>query len=147
MMKSQAMDRKENIWIEMVTVSFLTVMLRVQKTTVIPITSFAVKTDEYTRKMNDINNPITRYVLSNVSFTCFGSVMLSHKDIVMKRMLKRIAANIKIIFRAIPNFFSSSLIKCVISVFLLCKFEKEIFQCILLVSHTLQTNTILNDGF
>ena len=68
--------------------------------------------------MNDINKPMTRYVLSNVSLTCLGSVMLSHKDIVMKRMLKRIAANIKIIFCAIPNFFSSSLIKCVISFFL-----------------------------
>ena len=64
--------------------------------------------------MNDINKPMTRYVLSNVSLTCLGSVMLSHKDIVMKRMLKRIAANIKIIFCAIPNFFCSSLIKCVI---------------------------------
>ena len=41
----------------------------------------------------------------------------------------------------------SSLIKCVISFFLLCKLEKKIFQCVLLASHALQTNPVLNDGF
>ena len=73
--------------------------------------------------------------------------MLSHKDIVMKSMLNRIAATIKITFRAIPNFFNSNLIRCAISFSPFCKLEKEIFQCVLFAPNALQTNTILNEGF
>ena len=96
-----------------------------------PITRRAVKTDEYTRKIKDISKPITRYVLSNVSLVCSGSVILSHKDTVMNSMLKRIAANVKIIFRAVPNFFNSSLIRCAILFSLLCELKEIIFQSVL----------------
>ena len=36
---------------------------------------------------------------------------------------------------------------CLLYTSLLCKLEKEIFQCVLLASHALQTNPVLNDGF
>ena len=82
-------------------------------------------------KAGDVYNQLTRYVLSNVSLVCSGSVILSHKDTVMNSMLKRIAANIKIIFRAVPNFFNSSLIRCAILFSLLCELKEIIFQSVL----------------
>ena len=53
------------------------------------------------------------------------------KSTVMNSMLKRIAANVKIIFRAVPNFFNSSLIRCAILFSLLCELKEIIFQSVL----------------
>lgn len=50
---------------------------------------------------------------------------------VMNSMLNRIAANVKIIFRAVPNFFNSSLIRCAILFSLLCELKEIIFQSVL----------------
>ena len=62
------------------------------------ITNEDVRTDEYTKKTNDIKSPITRNVLSKVSFVCAGSVMLSTKDTVINKILKIIAVSENIVF-------------------------------------------------
>ena len=55
------------------------------------ITNVDVSIDEYIRKINDTKSPITRNVLSNVSFVCSGSVMLSTKDTVINNIQKATA--------------------------------------------------------
>ena len=58
------------------------------------ITSREVRTEEYTRKIKDIKRPITRKVLSKLSFVWDGSVILSTRDTVINSMLKSTAAKV-----------------------------------------------------
>ena len=75
------------------------------------ITNVDVSIDEYIRKINDTKSPIRRNVLSNVSFVCSGSVMLSTKDTVINNIQKATAKIAVIILRGSLNFLISSFSK------------------------------------